>query len=162
MNIHLATDHAGFELKELVKAHLEAQGYSVLDHGAHEYAAGDDYPALVAPAVHAAIGETEGRAIIFGGSGQGEAMVANRIPGARAIVFYGFPLQSAPDAAGHDLDIVRAGRAHNDANVLSIGARYAAMDEVLRAIDVWIHEPFSGEEHHRRRIGDIDRITAAV
>lgn len=109
-----------------------------------------------------AVARDGGRGIVFGGSGQGEAMVANRVHGVRAAVFYGFPQKSAADAQGSELDIIQASRAHNDANILSIGARYVTSEEVLGAVDTWLKEAFSEEEHHKRRIGDIERCTEGL
>jgi len=145
MKIALATDHAGFELKEALKAFLAAEGYDVVDFGANEMNQDDDYPDFVRPAAEAvAKGEVE-RAIVLGGSGQGEAMVANRIRGVRAAVYYG----------GKE-DIITLSREHNDANILSLGARFLSEDEAKRAVHAWLTTPFSGDERHVRRIGNID------
>lgn len=147
--IILAADHAGFKLKETIKPFLESIGYSVLDVGAHKYVEDDDYPVyMIAAAMKVAediSGET--RAIIFGGSGQGEAMVANRFPGVRAAVYYG----------GNE-EIVKLSREHNDANILSIGARFVEEGEATKMIKRWLDTPFSEEERHERRILEIDSI----
>ena len=139
MKIHLATDHAGLELKEKVKLYLSDLNYEVIDHGAYEYDALDDYPDFIFPCAKAVAKDTESRGIILGGSGQGEAMAANRIKGVRAAVFY-----NGPD------DIVKLSREHNDANVLSIGARFMDESEIYRVIEIWINEPFEGGRHVRR------------
>ena len=91
MKIHLATDHAGLELKNIIKEHLENQGHDVIDHGAHEYDALDDYPDFIFPCAKAVAADPKSRGIILGGSGQGEAMTANRVKGVRAVVFYNGP-----------------------------------------------------------------------
>ena len=146
MKIALATDHAGFELKETLKAHLTEAGHEVVDCGAHTLDPNDDYPDFIRTAAEkVASGEVE-RGIILGGSGQGEAIVANRVPGIRAVVYYGEPS-----------DILRLSREHNDANVLSLGARFLATDEAQNAVSTWLATPFSGDERHVRRIKKLDK-----
>lgn len=146
--IHLATDHAGFALKESVKAWLLSEGFVVKDHGASVYNELDDFPDFVAAAAKAVVTpSTRGRAIIFGGSGQGEAMMANRFKGVRATVFYG-----GPD------DIVTLSRAHNDANVLSIGARFVDDSTAKRVIWDWLHEGALPETKYRRRNKKLDTL----
>ncbi len=147
--IILASDHAGFILKEAVKIFLQGKGYSIDDVGAHELVPEDDYPVYMATAAMKVAQDLEGttKAIIFGGSGQGEAMVANRFPGVRATVWY-----------GGTLDIIRLSREHNDANVLSIGARFVTEAEAIQAVELWLTTAFSGEEKHQRRIEEIDSI----
>lgn len=152
MKIYLATDHAGFEIKEVLKEHLISQGMEVVDCGAHEYDAEDDYPDFIAPAAKAVSVDPENsRAIIFGGSGQGEAIVANKFPNVRAAVFYGGPGE-----------IVTLSREHNDANVLSFGARFVSPEEVKRLVDVWLSEEFTGAERHQRRINKIKKIEQEI
>lgn len=147
--IILASDHAGFAHKEAVKKFLQEKGTTVLDVGAHEPIEGDDYPTYMAAAAIKVAEDMKGetKAIIFGGSGQGEAMVANRFPGVRAVVWY-----------GGSMDIVKLSREHNDANVLSIGARFVSEEEVLKAVELWLATAFSRDERHVRRIGQIDAI----
>lgn len=145
MKIALGTDHAGFELKEAVKAHLEAAGHEVADFGAYELDPQDDYPDFVFPACWAvADGEVE-RAIVFGGSGQGEGIAANKVNGCRAVVWYG----------GAN-DIITLSREHNDANVLSIGARFVDTDKAIKAVNMWLATDFSADERHVRRIAKLD------
>ena len=141
--IVLATDHAGFELKEHVKKFLLKKGYDIKDFGALEYDGLDDYPDFILPAAkyiskHKLIG------IIFGGSGQGEAMAANRINGIRAAVFY-----NGPD------EIVKLSRLHNNANILSIGARFVSNEEVEKVIELWLSTDFE-EGRHEKRIKKLD------
>ena len=146
MNIHLATDHAGLELKNNIKEYLIGKGYNITDHGAHEYDADDDYPDFIFPcAIAVAADPNSSRGIILGGSGQGEAMAANRIKGIRAAVFYG----SEPE-------IVRLSREHNNANILSLGARFISKEEIYKVIQNWLAEPFEGGRH-QRRIDKLDR-----
>ena len=139
MKIHIATDHAGLDLKNIIRDHLKQVGYSVIDHGAYEYDALDDYPDFIFPCAKAVASDPESRGIILGGSGQGEAMAANRIKGCRAAVFYNGPI-----------DIIKLSREHNNANILSIGARFMSHDEIFSVLDIWLDEPFSGGRHIRR------------
>ena len=146
MTIFVAADHAGFQLKDKIIVHLKKQGFDVVDKGPFVYDEGDYYPdfaSLVARAV--AENPNEHRGIMVCGSGQGEAMVANRFKGVRAAVYY-----------GGTADIVKTTRDHNDSNVLTIGARFASEAEVFKAIDIWLQTPFSNAERHVRRIKKID------
>ncbi len=139
MKIHLATDHAGLDLKNSIREYLINQGYDVKDHGAYEYDALDDYPDFIIPCAKAVSKDLNSRGIIFGGSGQGEAMAANRIKGVRAAVFY-----NGPD------EIIQLSRLHNNANILSIGARFMIESEIHRTIEIWLKEPFEGGRHVKR------------
>ena len=145
MNIHLATDHAGLELKNAIKDYLKGKGHEVTDHGAHEYDAQDDYPDFIFPCARAVAADPESRGIILGGSGQGEAMAANRIKGVRAAVYY-----------GSEWEIARLSREHNNANVLSLGARFISEQEIYDIIETWLDESFEGGRH-QRRIDKLDR-----
>ena len=141
MKIHLATDHAGFEYKEALKAHLFEHSYEVIDHGNTKLDENDDYPDYVTDLAKAISKDVESKGIVFGGSGEGEAMCANRIVGARAVVYY-----------GGDKDILTFSRLHNNANILSIGARFMTTDEMIEAVDFWLGVEFSHEERHIRRL----------
>ena len=142
MQLYIGSDHAGYEFKELLKAHLEALGHSIEDKGAFALNERDDYPDFIRP-VAEAVEETPGSmGIVLGGSGQGEAMCANRMPGIRAAVYY-----------GGSSDLVQLAREHNDANILSIGARFATPEEAVTAVDLFIATPFSNEVRHVRRLG---------
>jgi len=141
--IVLATDHAGFELKEHVKRFLTEKGYDIKDFGALEYDGLDDYPDFILPAAKY-ISEHKLIGIIFGGSGQGEAMAANRIKGIRAAVFYNGPNE-----------IVELSRLHNNANILSIGARFVSSQEVEKVIELWLSTDFE-EGRHEKRINKLD------
>ena len=145
MKIHLATDHAGLELKNAIKDYLKGKGHEVTDHGALEYDAQDDYPDFIFPCARAVAADPESRGIILGGSGQGEAMAANRIKGVRAAVYY-----------GSEWEIARLSREHNNANVLSLGARFISEQEIYDIIETWLDEPFEGGRH-QRRIDKLDR-----
>lgn len=151
--IHLATDHAGFAHKEAVKEWLSSFAeYVVVDHGATSYEPLDDFPdyiQLAAKAVSAA--PDLSLAIIFGGSGEGEAMVANRFPRVRATVYY-----------GGNPDIVSLSRAHNDANILSIGARFVSLEETKEVISQWLAEEVLSDEKYQRRNKKIETITREI
>ena len=138
MKIHLATDHAGLELKNAIKTYLQKK-YIIVDHGAYEYDALDDYPDFIFPCALAVSRDISSRGIILGGSGQGEAMAANRIKGVRAAVFYNGPIE-----------IIKLSREHNDANILSLGARFMSKSEIIKVIELWLSEPFAGGRHTRR------------
>ena len=139
MKIHLATDHAGLELKEKVKLYLSDLNYEVIDHGAYEYDALDDYPDFIFPCANAVSNDSESKGIILGGSGQGEAMAANRVKGVRAAVFY-----NGPD------EIIKLSRQHNNANILSLGARFMSEEEMYKIIEVWLITDFESGRHQRR------------
>ena len=146
MKIHLATDHAGLDLKNTIKHYLTENGYDVKDHGAYEYEAEDDYPDFIFPCARSVAEDKESRGIILGGSGQGEAMAANRIKGCRAAVFYSGPKE-----------IVTLSREHNNANILSLGARFMDEKDIFDIINLWLKEPFGGGRH-QRRIDKLDRF----
>ena len=137
--IYLGTDHAGFELKEFVKSFLEEENYNIVDKGAFWYDSEDDYPDFIFPAAEEVSADKSSRGIIFGASGQGEAMAANRVPGVRAVVFYGI----------HD-NIVKLSREHNNSNILSIGARFVEEEEVKKLLHLWLDTEFDGGRHERR------------
>ena len=145
MKIHLASDHAGLELKNTIKNFLLDKHFDIIDHGAFEYDPDDDYPDFIFPCAEAVSLDPQSRGIILGGSGQGEAMAANRIKGVRAAVYYNGPAE-----------IVRLSREHNNANILSLGARFITEEEIFKIIDLWLSEKFSGVRH-KRRIKKLDR-----
>ena len=161
MKIHLGTDHAGFEAKEEVKNYLTQSGHEVIDHGDSRLDPDDDYPDFVHPVAEAISASPDEYGIIFGGNGQGEAIVANRHANVRAIVFYGVSIpKAAVDASGSvsydPYEIIRLGRRHDNANVLSIGARFVTRDEIKEAIRFFLDVQFMGEERHIRRITKIE------
>ena len=145
MKIYIGTDHAGFELKESLVPFLKSLGHEVEDMGAHTFEALDDYTDFIRPVALAVANNPDVRGVIIGGSGQGEAICANRVHGARAAVYYGGPL-----------DIVILSREHNNANILSLGARFVDEDESKKALRLWLETTFSNEEKHSRRINKID------
>ncbi len=141
MTIHLATDHAGFAHKEALKQYLVAQGVEVIDHGATAFVHDDDYPDFIIPAAEAVANSPDTLGVIFGYSGQGEAMVANRIKGVRAAVYYGGPT-----------DIVTLSKEHNAANILSIGAHFVSEQEMFTAVMLWFNSTFTNDVRHVRRL----------
>ena len=143
--IYLATDHAGYALKEYIKERLVEAGYSVEDCGAKTLEKDDDYPDFIRRAAKKVQESEENRGVIFGHSGQGEAIAANRFKGVRAAVYY-----------GGTQDILTLSREHNDANVLSLGAGFLTEEEAWSALTLWLTTVFSEAERHVRRIKKID------
>ena len=173
MKIYIGGDHAGYELKEKLKEYLgelakskisseifdrtnpkDFSGYEVEDKGAFELNPKDDYPDYIKLVVEAVVEGPEQNerrmGIVLGGSGQGEAMDANRLVGVRACEFY-----------GGNLDVVKVCREHNDANILSLGARFVTEEEAKWAVKIFLETPFSGNERHIRRINKIDELGAS-
>lgn len=147
MKIYLGSDHAGYDLKEKLLQFLIDLGYEVTDEGPFSFDPEDDYPDHVSEvAKEVADSNREVRGIVIGGSGQGEAIVANRFKGVRAVVYYG--------GSG---TIVRLSREHNDANIISIGARFVGEEEAKQAVKMWLETEFSKEERHKRRIAKLDQ-----
>jgi ribose 5-phosphate isomerase B len=148
MKIYFATDHAGFELKNVLVEYVKTLGFEVEDCGAKSLDKEDDYPDFITLAAKAVSSDpVNSKAIVLGGSGQGEDIVSNRFPGVRAVVYY-----------GGNLEIIKLSRQHNDANILSLGARFLTLDEAKEAVKLWLETPFSGEERHLRRIQKIDAV----
>ncbi len=149
MNIYIGTDHAGFELKEELKKFLENLGCEVEDKGAYEFNREDDYPDFILPVVKAVAEDIakdlDSRGIVIGGSGQGEAIVANKVKNIRAAVVY-------------DEYSARMSREHNDANIVSLGTRTLTADKAKKLVKLWLETPFSNEERHKRRIEKIKTI----
>lgn len=142
MKIGIGSDHAGFEYKERIKQLLKELGHDVRDFGTDSSREPVDYPDYIRPVAEAvAKGDLE-RGIVLGGSGNGEAIVANRVRGIRCVVCW-------------NLESARLGREHNDANVLSLGQRMIPADLALEIVKVWLNTPFSGGRHERR-IREID------
>lgn len=162
MKIALACDHAGFNALKELQEYLESLGYSCINFGPNALNPSDDYPDFVLPAARSvAKGECE-RGIIIGGTGEGEAMSANRIAGVRCTVFYAPAVpKAAVDAEGnisHDpYEIIKLSRQHNDANMLSLAARFMSLNDMQRAVKLWLETDFSGNTHHARRNAKLDR-----
>ncbi|GAA3865547.1 ribose-5-phosphate isomerase [Leifsonia kafniensis] len=146
MRIHIATDHAGLDFSRHLIDHLTGAGHEVIDHGPQTYDALDDYPAFCINAAQAVVNDQsagiEALGVVFGGSGNGEQIAANKVTGARAALVW-------------NLSTARLAREHNDANVISIGARQHTIEDATSFIDAFIAEPFSDEERHARRIAQL-------
>lgn len=177
MKISIASDHAGFELKKFLIEELLNSGYDVYDHGAHELVPEDDYPTYISyvakdistyeeariqghESSHTVHGLEKGNrhhvGIVIGGSGQGEAIVANKFPHVRAATVYG-----GRDVGGsRELleKIVKLSREHNDSNILSLGARFMSQEEALDMVKLWLETDFGGDDRHARRIEEIEEI----
>ena len=151
MRIHIATDHAGLEFSTQLQHHLAGQGHDVIDHGPLDYEPLDDYPAFCIRAAQAVIADREAGiealGVVFGGSGNGEQIAANKVRGIRAALVW-------------SIATAELAREHNDANIISIGARQHTFDQVTTFIDRFIATPFSNEERHARRIGQIAAFEA--
>jgi len=145
MKIFIASDHAGLNLKEVLLKYLKDLGHEVIDKGPHHLDLNDDYPDFISLVAKEVSENKDAKGLIMGGTGQGEAMIANRFPGVRAAVYYGEPLE-----------MVKATREHNDSNILSLGARFMNEEEAKSAVIRWLDTPFTEEERHKRRIAKIE------
>jgi ribose 5-phosphate isomerase B len=144
MRVHLATDHAGFEAKNHLAETLRASGHEVVDHGPFVYDAADHYPVFCLRAAEAVAADPESLGVVLGGSGNGEQIAANKVRGVRA-------------ALAWSEDTARLAREHNDARVVSIGARLHSLDDVVRFVEVFLATPYSGEARHTDRINMLSR-----
>ncbi len=158
MKIYLAGDHAGFRLKAALAEHLPILGHDVVDLGPLTLDPEDDYPDYVLPLAQKVAAEPDSVGIIFAGSGQAEAMCANRVKGVRAAVFYGKEAAiTTLDAEGgrsqDGFDVIRLTRKHNHANVLSIGARFVSPEDADEAVRIFLSTSWSEDERHMRRLG---------
>jgi ribose 5-phosphate isomerase B len=143
MRIHIGSDHAGFELKSYLIKHLSNSGHEVIDHGPDHYDATDGYPPFCIAVGEAVVADSASLGVVLGGSGNGEQIAANKVRGVRAALAWN-------DATA------RLARAHNNANVVAIGARQHSLDDAAQLIDAFIAEPFEGGRHQQR----IDLITS--
>ncbi len=144
MRVHIGSDHAGFELKTHLVTTLAAEGHQVVDHGPVELDPLDDYPAFCLRAALAVVADPGSLGVVVGGSGNGEQIAANKVPGVRAVLAW-------------SEDTARLGRQHNDANVISVGGRMHELEESTGFVRTFLAEPFSGDERHQRRI---DQLTS--
>jgi ribose 5-phosphate isomerase B len=142
MRIHVAADHAGFELKQLLIEGLSVVGHEVIDHGASDYDSEDDYPPFCFSAGEAVVADPGSLGIVLGGSGNGEQIAANKVKGIRAVLAW-------------NVETAKLGRSHNDANIIALGARQHGLEEALEIIQAFLDEPFSGEARHQRRIKEL-------
>ena len=164
MKVYFAADHAGFRLKsELLNFVRGELGYEVEDCGALTLDPSDDYPDITARAAQKLAKDAskglDNRAIVIGASGQGEAMAANRFRGVRCALYYGTASKNQTDINGNELDIVASTREHNNANVLSLGARFISADEARAVVKEWLNTAFSGDSRHARRTARLDDIS---
>lgn len=139
MRIHLAADHAGYELKTHLIGWLTDHGHEPVDHGAFEYDAQDDYPPFCVHAAEAVLADEGSLGIVIGGSGNGEQIAANKVEGIRA-------------ALAWSPEIASLARQHNNAQVVSVGARMHTLDEATAIVDAFLTTPWSDEPRHQRRI----------
>jgi ribose 5-phosphate isomerase B len=144
MRVHIGTDHAAYETKQFLVAGLTEKGYEVVDHGALEYDAQDDYPTTIIPCAEAVAADPGSLGIVLGGSGNGENIAANKVAGVRCALAY------KPELA-------RLGREHNDANVVAMGGRFHTLEEALEIAVAFLETPFSNEARHQRRIDMLTR-----
>src|SRR3990167_1704705 len=132
--IYLASDHAGFELKEKIEEFLKSKGYEVEDVGPHKLDPTDDYPDFIYPAAKKVSENPGSKGIILGKSGEGEAIVANKVKGIRAVVYYGY-----------QEEMIQLTREHNDANVLSLGAGFVSEEDAKKVVEMWLSTNFTNE-----------------
>ena len=152
MKIYFASDHAGFEMKNLLVAFVKETGLEVVDLGPEKFDKEDDYPLLIEKAgLEVFKNPEDSGAIILGSSGQGEAIVANRFPNVRAVVFY-----------GGNTEIIKLSREHNDSNILSLGAKFLTPNEAKEAVRLWLETSFSGDKRHIRRLEEIDKLEESL
>jgi ribose 5-phosphate isomerase B len=145
MRVHIGSDHAGLELKNALVEHLKSSGHDVVDHGPHVYDALDDYPVFCIPAAEAAAKDPSSLGIVIGGSGNGEQMAANKVKGIRAALVW-------------SVETAKLAREHNDANIIAIGGRMHPVEVCKELIDVFLATPFSNDERHIRRIGQVSNF----
>lgn len=139
MRIYLGGDHAGFDMKNVIKQHLETKGYEVIDCGAWEYDAVDDYPAFCIDAARKVVADEGSLGIVLGGSGNGEQIAANKVPGARC-------------ALAWSVETAKLAREHNNAQLIGLGGRMHSEEEALAIVDAFVTQEWSNEERHQRRI----------
>ncbi|GAB2477760.1 RpiB/LacA/LacB family sugar-phosphate isomerase [Jatrophihabitans fulvus] len=147
MRVYLGSDHAGFELKARLVEHVRSLGHEAVDCGAHTFDPEDDYPAPCIAAAHRAVADEGSLAVVIGGSGNGEQIAANKVTGTRAALVWSD-------------ETARLAREHNDANVISIGARNHPEADALRFVEIFLATPFSQAERHQRRIDELHEYEA--
>ena len=147
MRIYLGSDHAGFELKKHLVARLTELGHEPVDCGPYEYIATDDYPPFVMAAAKSAADESGTLAVVIGGSGNGEVIAANKVPGTRAALVWSD-------------ETAQLARQHNDANVISLGARTLSVEDATRFVEIFVATPFSQDPRHERRIAMMTEFEA--
>ena len=161
--MYLATDHAGFEIKNKVAQFLKEQGHEIEDCGPFEYDKNDDYPDWISKAAEKVSLDPGSFGVVFGGSGQGEAIVANKFKNVRCALFYAKAIPTeAIDISGESsqdpFEILKLTRGHNNSNMLSIGIRFLKEEDIMQAIKIFLESSFTGEERHLRRIEKISNL----
>ena len=161
MRIALSTDHAGYKALIELREYLHAHGHETVDFGPTSLDPDDDYPDFIFPAAKAVAGKDCEVGIIFGGSGQGEAMAANRIKGVRCTVFYGpvtpeRPIDVEGNTSEDPFEILKLSRRHNHANMLSLAGRFLTKAQINHAVLAWLYTPYSEDERHVRRVQKLD------
>jgi len=163
MKVYLATDHAGLEIKNKVVEYLKSLGFEAIDCGPFEFDKDDDYPDLISKAAEKVSQNPTSFGIILGGSGQGEAMVANKFKNVRCALFYAeaVPVE-AIDITGNkstdSYEMLKLTRAHNNSNMLSLGIRFLTEEQMLKAVKIFLESPFPGDERHATRIEKISKL----
>lgn len=148
MRVYLGSDHAGFELKQQILDHLSGAGHEPVDCGPQAYDGDDDYPPYILRTAQAVAADPDSLGIVLGGSGNGEQIAANKVPGVRA-------------ALAWNEETARLAREHNDANVISIGTRDHPVEDALRFVEIFVSTPFSEGERHKRRIAQLAEYEAS-
>ncbi len=152
MKIYFASDHAGFQMKNALVEYVKELGFEAEDLGPKEFNPGDDYPLEIEKVGLEIFKNPDGaKGVVLGASGQGEAIVANRFPNVRAAVFY-----------GGNTEIINLSREHNDANVLSLGAKFIETEEAKKVLKLWLETAFSGDKRHVRRLEEIDKMEESL
>ncbi len=156
--IYIGSDHAGFVMKEKLIPFVKKMGYEIVDCGDYKYNESDDFPIFISKVAEAvANNPLDIRGIILGGSGQGEAIIANRFPNVRAIVYYG-----ESDSFFKKNNIVKLGREHNDSNIISFGARFITLSQAKKALKIWLTTKFSTEPKYARRNKEIEALSRRI
>ncbi|MEV4202249.1 ribose-5-phosphate isomerase [Micromonospora globbae] len=148
MRVYLGSDHAGYELKVHLASYLANQGYEVVDVGPHVFDPDDDYPAFCLHTGDRVVADAGSLGVVIGGSGNGEQIAANKIAGVRA-------------ALAWSVETAQLAREHNDANIVAVGARQHTLDEATAIVEAFLTTPFSGNERHARRIGQVAAYEAS-
>lgn len=163
MKVYLATDHAGFELKNKLVEFLKSEGFDAEDCGPFEYDKNDDYPDWISKAAEKVSGNPDSFGIVLGGSGQGEAIVANKFKNVRCALFYGpvippVAIDITGDTSDDPYEMLRLTREHNNSNMLSLGVRFLTEQDAMNAAKLFLQSKYSAEERHARRIEKIKKL----
>ena len=161
MKIYFGSDHSGFKLKHELLEYVKTLEHEVYDKGPFAYNEGDDFPDFIIPVAQEVSRSSDTvKGIIIGASGEGEVMCANRFKGVRAALYYGPASRKQTDASGKELDIIASTREHNNANILSLGARFITEEEAKATVKLFLETPFSNDERHVRRLAKIEKLAS--